>query len=708
MQAAKTLADASKVISGILGETSLVDSLNFALAARPLHGLLKANATVNIFGMPMTLTLTFQWHALQLINTFATGTACKNGKSLGVTKMMGAGGKDTGAWAKSQDKAIKAGLGIGFGVAVTKGKSGEGEGLGPFIKNLMGNYVPAKLANSLAEALKVFDKVELGLLYTGGTALLGLTDDFALPAPFATMKSGSPGLHIKASISSSILPTRNTDDCDIVCDLMHAYFEATGGDGGSSLSIMGSVIVSTVGGDDDAAGGDLSGGDLEEMMLQVSAGEKAMEKAMFVKIGVAIATGNFQAPLLDSYNENGDPVLACTEIKVSVKIGAGKMKGEGGGLKKGTYVDVRVGMKLTWIKPKPKTESISACSTPAKVFPCRADTSTVKVDATNTLPISYFDSYGGKTIDFEGDIRVQHQATEGKKPSVGAQAAFKMKGLYMNAYGSDMVHFGDLTISAGAMAKMPWIKHAALGGRGCFGKFGPCALCLDPTRRQCDAAIAFVGYLNVAIDNPYVYAFLHGDLSVEKIFKMVAPGSLEKMGGKLPLWLNAVKISGLKHKTRSWNADTKQWELTAAAPGAGFSFSLLGPASILVTGADGEEISLPVPEGLQMQGRVTLFPGSHLEWGCDLEYKVGDLSTIIGDFSFALQCDPLDVKVGDASVFKIEASSHGTYKETDVNSCPDGFKAMTEQECKAWADHLTPPKTYSKSSTGNWKSKPKG
>ena len=300
-----------------------------------------------------------------------------------------------------------------------------------------------------------------------------------------------------------------------------------------------------------------------------------------------------------------------------------------------------------------------------------------------------------------------------------------MKGLYMNAYGSDMVHFGDLKLSAGIMATMPWIKHAALGGRGCFGKFGPCALCLDPTRRQCDAAIAFAGYLNVAIDNPYVYAFLHGDLSVEKILNMVAPCALcsdpklcKKLGpkapevlkkmGKLPLWLNAVKIRGLKHKTRSWNADKKKWEVTAAAPGVGFSISLLGPTSIKVTGADGEEHALPVPEGLQMSGHVTLFPGSHLEWGCDLEYKIGDLSTIVGDFSFALQCDPLDVKVGGASIFKIEASSHGKYKETDVNSCPDGFRAMTEQECKAWADHSTPRKAYSKTSTGDWKSKPKG
>ena len=57
MQAAKFLTDATTSISGILGETSLVDSLNFALAARPLHGLLKANASVDIFVMPMTLSL---------------------------------------------------------------------------------------------------------------------------------------------------------------------------------------------------------------------------------------------------------------------------------------------------------------------------------------------------------------------------------------------------------------------------------------------------------------------------------------------------------------------------------------------------------------------------------------------------------------------------------------------------------------------------
>ena len=64
-----------------------------------------------------------------------------------------------------------------------------------------------------------------------------------------------------------------------------------------------------------------------------------------------------------------------------------------------------------------------------------------------------------------------------------------------------------------------------------------------------------------------------------------------------------------------------------------------------------------------MSGRVTLFPGSNLEWGCDFENKIGDLSTIVGDFSFALQCDPLDVKVGGASIFKIEASTNGKVKD---------------------------------------------
>ena len=131
-----------------------------------------------------------------------------------------------------------------------------------------------------------------------------------------------------------------------------------------------------------------------------------------------------------------------------------------------------------------------------------------------------------------------------------------------------------------------------------------------------------------------------------------------------------------------------------------------------VTGADGKSAQLHVPEGLQMFGRVTLFPGSHFEWGCDYEMKIGDLSTIIGDFSFALQCDPLEMKVAGVSIFKIQASTYGKYKQTDANtnSCPDGFKAMTKHECRAWAARATfgGKKTLSAPFDGKWASKPKG
>ena len=61
-----------------------------------------------------------------------------------------------------------------------------------------------------------------------------------------------------------------------------------------------------------------------------------------------------------------------------------------------------------------------------------------------------------------------------------------------------------------------------------------------------------------------------------------------------------------------------------------------------------------------MTGRVTLFPrlfGGG--WGCDFELKIIDLTTIVGDFSFALQCDDLDIKVAGTSIFSIKASSYG-------------------------------------------------
>jgi hypothetical protein len=121
---------------------------------------------------------------------------------------------------------------------------------------------------------------------------------------------------------------------------MHEYFKATGGDtaDGSSLSITGTITVDFSGDDDAAASDDFAGGDTDlEEMMQVTAAPAASgsPKKPMVKIGVAVATGNFEAPLLfDSYpdkpvlDEKGDPVLKLTEIKVSAKFGVGQLKGQ--------------------------------------------------------------------------------------------------------------------------------------------------------------------------------------------------------------------------------------------------------------------------------------------------------------------------------------------------------------------------------------------
>ena len=267
MQAAKFLTDATQSIADILGETSLVDSLELTLATRPLHGLLKAQGSINIFGMPMALTLVFQAHAVQLLNTLGTNTACSSGKAIMASKV-----ESSGFDAKAQEKNLKDNL-FGFAVSLTKGSSSKGEGLGPFIKRLLKEYIPAKIANTIAGVLRIFDKVELGLMYTGPTSLQGLTKEFALPAPFASGTSTAPGLHIKASISNKILPTRDTSDCNVICDLMHQFFKVTGGGkaAGSSLAVTGIIIVGgkelsedlsgdVAGGDDDEGGGQ-EGGD---------------------------------------------------------------------------------------------------------------------------------------------------------------------------------------------------------------------------------------------------------------------------------------------------------------------------------------------------------------------------------------------------------------------------------------------------------------
>lgn len=64
------------------------------------------------------------------------------------------------------------------------------------------------------------------------------------------------------------------------------------------------------------------------------------------------------------------------------------------------FADVRASMKLKWQKPKAKIESILTCAKARakkgiSIYPCKVgDRGLVKVDATNTLPMSYFDNYG--------------------------------------------------------------------------------------------------------------------------------------------------------------------------------------------------------------------------------------------------------------------------------------------------------------------------
>ena len=111
---------------------------------------------------------------------------------------------------------------------------------------------------------------------------------------------------------------------------------------------------------------------------------RSLSSDHMVKIGLGIATAKFEAPLLFDLktgkpllNEKGKQVLSLTEIKVGTKLGASKEK---------RFAENKAGIKLTWTKPKAKTESILACADGAKgPFPCKAKSKSFSAKCVTSL-----------------------------------------------------------------------------------------------------------------------------------------------------------------------------------------------------------------------------------------------------------------------------------------------------------------------------------
>merc|ERR1712195_314589 len=122
-------------------------------------------------------------------------------------------------------------------------------GLGAMLGNLVGQHGFDN--TTFVDALRVLDNIDFGISFSGESSLTGLGGTFALPAPFDGDGSMDDGLSIKAAVDSSVLPPKGSKSCDVLCALLHEYFEATAADDtvSSELSIAGNIKLSA---DDDS------------------------------------------------------------------------------------------------------------------------------------------------------------------------------------------------------------------------------------------------------------------------------------------------------------------------------------------------------------------------------------------------------------------------------------------------------------------------